>query len=366
MKLSPQADPDVVQLKLKPPASQRDVFDLLTLFDPAAGLEALLSQLDLSAVSSRHVYWSVLGRTPELRAAGPQPPGYDPLAHFQSALNGEEFQNRLIASLLQAFPENHRLLFVHIPKCAGSDLTVHLLRRHPGLNQRLAERSWTQGARLFEQLRDMVLRLRVADTVFLHGHVPLRFLVSRQLIRATDEIFTVVREPVSRVISQINYILTRFLNDPELKAIDTRDWLRFLDEGKVRAAIASGQTQSLALDILRVPQLVQGNTMCHALGNGDSRTAIEQCVLSNIEITETSQYQNWLKARWGVKTASRVNASRQLLRREDLGSAELEYLRQIDAEDMRLYETIMESLYRANTLSITGEALYGALSAPAG
>ena len=49
------------------------------------------------------------------------------------------FQQEVLTLLLNAFPEKRRLLFVHIPKCAGSDLSHHLMTRYPSIDQRLME-----------------------------------------------------------------------------------------------------------------------------------------------------------------------------------------------------------------------------------
>ena len=48
-------------------------------------------------------------------------------------------QPRIVEMILNAHPEKRRLIFVHIPKCAGTDLTANLGTRYPTVHQTLAD-----------------------------------------------------------------------------------------------------------------------------------------------------------------------------------------------------------------------------------
>jgi hypothetical protein len=57
-------------------------------------------------------------------------------------------QARVVEMILNAHPEKQRLIFVHIPKCAGTDLTANLGTRYPVVHQTLADSNWTPPERL--------------------------------------------------------------------------------------------------------------------------------------------------------------------------------------------------------------------------
>ncbi len=348
---------------IPPPTNTRETLELFRLFEAASALDGLLNKLDLSSVTSRQVYWSVLARLPELRLAGPSAETYSARTHIRAALAGEEFQQKLIPLILNAYPEKRRLLFVHIPKCAGSDLTVNLLKRYPGLNQRIAERSWMPPPKLFTALNQLVLTLPFSDTVFLHGHVPLRVLLNAQLIRFSDAAFAVLRDPRDRVISQINYIITRFTQDKALAAVDTRDWLRFINRATLDRAMASGNMGDLAAEILHRPELAQSNVICRFLGNGDIKTATEMCGLSNIELTTTEHYQDWLKSRWGIETTTRTNASKPMISFKQFGKAEQKKLDEINEDDRQLFDLVSAQIKSGGALSTRGQTLLEAAAA---
>ena len=83
---------------------------------------------------------------------------------------------------------------------------------------------WASSDQFFAAIRDVVLEANVSDSIYVHGHNNLAFYRKWELIRFRDEIFTVLRDPISRVISQVNYVLTRIFSDEVPVAPDTRGW----------------------------------------------------------------------------------------------------------------------------------------------
>jgi len=116
--------------------------------------------------------------------------------YLNDLLHSPRFQRNILAYILRAFPEKRRLMFVHIPKCAGSDMSMHLASRFPSLEQRLMEASATDKDQLFQALSEFVREIVFSDSIFLRGHIPLDYYADAQLIRPADRIFTIVRDPI--------------------------------------------------------------------------------------------------------------------------------------------------------------------------
>lgn len=231
------ATPSHAELEQLPvPRDPRSIFEMFVLFDEKAGLYELLSRIRFSSEKPRHVYYSVFGRYPEtdplLRQLDEDDHRgrYSPRDHTNELLLSQKFQSEAVPVFLNAFPEKNRLVFVHIPKCAGTDLSVNLMRRFPAIHQTLMEESWTSKDRMFQQLSNLVLYMKFSDSIFLCGHSSLGYYVSHALIRPIDRVFTIVRDPIEIAISHINYILTRITRDISIGNIgpDTREWMDIL------------------------------------------------------------------------------------------------------------------------------------------
>ena len=151
----------------------------------------------------------------------------NPIANFIAALSSGEFQSQLAARLVRAFPEKRRLFYVHIPKCAGVELASHLISRYPSINTNLLDPVLTsRPEELFLAIKHVVLEIAVSDTIFISGHTHLGTYQSwnGNGIRYEDEVFTVVREPIDQIVSQINYVLTRIFTGEGPVPLDTKGW----------------------------------------------------------------------------------------------------------------------------------------------
>ena len=69
----------------------------------------------------------------------------------------------------------------------------------------------------------------LASGNFSAGPLSASVLPQHCLIRHGDRVFTVVRDPVSIIISQVNYILARVIDDRERNLPDTREWLKMMN-----------------------------------------------------------------------------------------------------------------------------------------
>ena len=199
---------------------------------------------------------------------------------------------------------------LHIPKCAGSDLSVNLVAKYPSISWQITQPAWTSKRELFSSLRDVVLRLRLSDTLFVRGHIPLTYYSHLHLIRPGDEVFTILREPHDIAISQINYVLTRLRRneskvepDPDVKA-----WLQSLDLSSAPENLTDELVKELATKMIYSESIVTRNPLCSWLGGGTAAEVLEQLALNQVDVTDTVRYQAWLNEKWAITSSSRENA----------------------------------------------------------
>jgi hypothetical protein len=256
------------------------------------------------------------------------------------------FQSQLVNLLLAAFPEKRRLLFVHIPKCAGTDLRENLKSRYPVLDWNLTETSWTDPSRLFALLETLIPQIRASDTVAVHGHVPLGWYFNYALKRPGDRIFAVVRDPMEIVVSYVNYVLTSLLLDPEAIQPDSRDWLQRLRITRVPAD-PHEDFLAMAAERILLSDISPANCLCHFLGNGNAASAEELIRRSGIEMIDARQYSSWRRQEFGVTSCSQLNESRKFLHLATLTSPQSERVLQLTEEDRILYGKIQGCLTNA-------------------
>jgi hypothetical protein len=341
---------------LPAPETPRQTFDLLSLYDRSQGLYNLIRQMDFSGRSARQLAYAALGGF--VTAADKVAPVKQPEA-ARDALNdlllSRDFQQNILRLFLEAFPEKRRLLFVHIPKCAGSDLSHHLVGRYPSIAEPLRTLHWTQKPLLFEALSDTVRRLHFSDTIFVRGHVNLSDYLDQGLARRCDRLFTILRDPVDIAISQVNYILTRLKSDSAAGEFqpDTRGWQQLLELDEKPGELSVEFLCRLGERALRMRDIVMANPMCHWLGGGDAAAVLWRLTVHEVEVTNTRLYSNWRRQRWGIDADTRQNESIKFLTRDTLGPEALAYLRDISVEDAKLYHAVDQHLLRTGACAVT-------------
>jgi hypothetical protein len=250
-------------------------------------------------------------------------------------------QATIIEAILRAHVEKRRFLFVHIPKCAGTDLSVILSARHPSIHHTVTDPAWLPPDRLEAKVAEIEAAMEQSPTVLVHGHVRLSWIVDEQLYRPGegDRLFTVIREPVSLILSQVNYITGKILDDPTGEAVDTSGWMRTL--GITDAT--DFEPVELAMRVL-TSRVVHRECLCSVLGDGTALSAIDLVKRSGIEITAIDRYAEWLKERWGITSKSRHNMSRRIITQEVTASSVLESARALCVEDSKLYAVLIHEL----------------------
>jgi len=341
------------------PATQKALFEMLALVEPEYGIYDLLSRLDLDGWTTRDVGHAVYGKRATMhRSEGDQSPT-SVRDYFNEILFSDEFQRSIISGLLEAYADKLRLLFVHIPKCAGSDLSKNLLTRYPSLDQRLSEPEWTTSDQLFKKLREFVEITKFSDTVFLRGHITLNFYLENKLARSSDRLFSIMRDPIQIAISNANYVTMRLRQDFERQRLepDTKIWLKFLDIDTMPAELSDELATQICMKTLRNENIVAPNSMCHWLGGGNAQTVLERLAEHHVELTDTTRYSHWLRDRWGITSTTRENESIKFITEESLNPKDLNYLREISSEDLRLYAALQNALEEADRAWVNGPEL---------
>ncbi len=124
------------------PRSQADLFPLLATYNPRTGWDAFIETIDFTDVTPSQICQVVLGRPPVTVEQAIPASGYDPRKHFRGALVSREFRQRFLATFLRAYPLLGRDVFIHVPKCAGTDLTLNLGWRSVPLPRTLEVEGW--------------------------------------------------------------------------------------------------------------------------------------------------------------------------------------------------------------------------------
>jgi hypothetical protein len=346
---------------LPPPADPRALFEWLCLFEEQGGLTQLLSRLAFAGQRPEQIHYSVFGTLPRSVENALRWGRYYPRDHLNELLLSDDFQIALIPLLLRAFPEKRRLIFVHIPKCAGTDLTFHFRARHASLDRSLTDPSWTTKPAMLRRIARVVTHVHATDSIFVHGHINLADHIAANVIRPTDHVFTVIRDPLAAAISQINYILTRFDEDiiaGQLRP-DTREWARAMDLGASPERMSGEFVKRVTRAALRAETLTVPNSFCQWLGGGGAQRVVERLATYDVEVTDVERYNDWLRATWGIDAATRWNASKKFISLQDLATEDVTSLNGITRDDQRLYRTVERLLTKSGKLSLTGEDLRG-------
>ena len=342
------------------PSDLRATFELFRFYRPEVGLRRLLDDAGASNMSPRQIYHAVHNRPPDVLEAALRCEDYDPAQRFIAALSSREFQELLASRLLHAFPEKRRLFFVHIPKTAGVDLAARAIGRYASFSTNLLDPVLTPTPEmLFLAIKHVVLEMAVSDTIFISGHTELGKyeLWAGNGVRYQDAVFTVVRDPVEQIISQVNYVLTRIFSDEQPTPPDTAGWREEFGVKDIGLYDSPEQTQALARRILRNQDVVVPNVICRFLGGGRYDTAITRSVAHDLEVVELKQLDAWSERQWGPIKSERLNVSRKFLSLQDLSADDLSHTRSITEEDQRYYADVLAALKRTGGLSIKGNEL---------
>jgi hypothetical protein len=336
------------------PRNTRQVFDLFKFYREELGVQALLTDIDIDGLTARDVYRACHGRDPEDENAASSHERHTIPDLFERAIRSFEFQNLLVPRFIAAHPEKKCLSFVHVPKSAGSDLSTHLITRYPSLRTTIIDPNLTNRKSFYRSIKDIALESSISDYVYIHGHNELKTYIKWGVARPQDHVFTIIRDPIQLIVSQVNYVLTRIASDAQPPAPDTVGWRRVFEVSDTEILESPEEVRRLAHRILRDTGVVPPENTCHFLGEGDKDSVIGALVDYNVEITDLRRYTAWLKERWQVRHLTRMNASRTYMKLTDFDSADTDYMREVTRQDQALYDFISERLDSAGTTSLRG------------
>jgi hypothetical protein len=347
------------------PRDPRALFELLYWHDERLGLSPMLSRLDLDDCEPRQLHYAVFGRLPETPLILADGERYYPHDHLNELLLGDAFQAELLPLLLRTYPEKQRAIFLHIPKCAGTNLSNKLKTRYPWADFNIMDVHWTSKDAMLRHLSRLVTQLRFADSIYLCGHAMPDYYRQHGLVRPTDQVFTVVRHPFEVMMSQVNYVLTRFWIDGERGEIgpDVKEWLELIGIDALPSKLSEEFAQEAGMRVLRNTDIVRPNSLCYWLGgNGaDAQAALSSLIAQNVEVTDTHHYGAWLAERWKIRSRSRDNPSMRFFEVDKLPRIQRDYMRDISGEDLKLYQAVEKSIEQVGRPSAIGlELLHGA------
>lgn len=339
------------------PSDLRSMFELFRYYRPDVGFERLLENYGVPDMTPRQIYHAVHGRPPDSLDVAVPHKHFNAVKTFMAAVSSREFQGNLASSLLRAFPEKRRLFFVHIPKTAGVDLATRFSCRYPSINTNLLDRGLTPSREaLLLAIKHIVLEMHTADTVFISGHTHLGTYQSwaGDGIRAADRVFTVIREPLDQILSQVNYVLTRIFSDETPVQPDTAGWRNLFHLNDLSRQDSKDWVLQLARRILRDRGVVVPNVMCAYIGNGTCDVAVTKTVAHDLEVIELKGLDAWTRECLGVDRATRLNSSKKFISMDDFSSDDIEYAHSIAVEDYKYYEKATTALKRLGRTSLTG------------
>ncbi len=322
----------------------------------------MLARLDLGEHLPQHIQYAAFGNLlDDIATTMPGDARYYPHDHLSELLLSDAFQSNLLPILLRAFDEKRRLIFIHIPKCAGTDLSNKLKTRYPWVDFNMMDCDWTSKDAMLGHLSRLVVQMRFNDHIYICGHPSPNYYALNHLIRPTDQAFTIVRHPSEVVMSQVNYVLTRFQFDIERGAMgpDTRHWLELIGMDSMPEAMSEAFVNDAGMRALRNSDIVRPNSVCYWLGgdDADAQTALESLISQDIEVTDTDHYNEWLAQRWNIRSQTRDNSSTKFFTTDMLTRENQDYIREMSIEDAKLYRAISGSIASIGRPSVTGHCL---------
>ncbi len=341
------------------PTRMRDVLALFRFYRDATGLDGLIGDLDLAGVLPRQIYHAVHGRPPESIDTAMAECRHDIADILAAALRSGEFRRNFARNLLSVFPDRRRLLFIHMPHCPGAALSARLSLRHAALNTDILDERRISEAEFFRAVKDVVLEIEVAGTIYVHGATSLRALESWNAPRFEDDIFTILRDPVERAVAHVNTILERLFSADAQASPETRHWRDVLGVAAPDdpPSPSLAELQRLATSIVTDRETFPFAPMVGFLGEGGHDQAAEAIVTRDIEVTDAARHGAWARARWDVAALAEDGAPPARLSFETLGAAAQSVLRELLAEDQRLHRWVEARLTETGRPSLRGREL---------
>jgi hypothetical protein len=350
----------VRDMPLPAPRSTRDLFHLLAQFDSHAGLDALLARVDFTAVGPAEISQVVMGHPLHDRRLAVPDAGFDARSAFKDALLSASFRSQILPSFLQSFPELTRDIFVHVPKCAGTDLTMNLGRRQMPLPSVLESPGWLSDDEFLSVIGGLARALPFHKRIFVYGHMEFATYLDRCGLRPGDRVFSIIRDPIALMVSQANYAIGRLRQDPQGRDPDTVVTMTHLGLSALPGNMSDRDLKDLVVQALLHPAIAFANQACRHLSRSRDlsfEAAIDMIIANDVEVTTTERYNRWLRERWGIPHSARHNRSEQILTLHEARRLYAAAMFDATGEDQKLFDLITWGLEKTDTASITGQQL---------
>jgi hypothetical protein len=350
----------VRRMPLPAPRSLRETLLLLAQYDPRQGLDALLDRVDFSGYGPAEIAQILYDAPLTNRRQAIPPPRFEARAAFKAGLLSEHFRKNVLPSFLTSFPELARDVFVHVPKCAGTDLVMNLGQKQMPLPSVLESPGWLSDEQFLEVIGAHARALPFMKRVFVYGHMEFADYLARCGIRPDDRVFTIIRDPIALMVSQANYAIGRLRQDPDGNDPDTTPTRTHLGISGWPSDITDETLKDLVARALLHPGIAFANQACRHLSSSADlsfEAAIDMIIANNVEITTTERYERWLRERWGIPSSARHNRSDQLLTLHEARRLYASAMFDATGEDQKLFDLVTWALERSETPSITGRQL---------
>lgn len=341
-------------VKVDAPKTVREMFDMLAEYDGQCSLLEFLERSKWEERSVYQIYDTFLDRMPESISTVQNQSKLERLALASNALLSVEFQHRSVELLLKAFPEKRRLIHIHIPKSAGTDLRDALISRFPQIHFNHTLREFIGPQELVAHLAETSRRFRTHSEILITGHIPIKWFVDRRLLRSTDRIFSIFRRPEATAISAVNYRLRRISEDPKCSASDTRSWANKLGVERFADELSQDKLHDIGLKMLESDVIMRDCLATEILGQGTADSALDYIVRTNIELVPIEKYNEWVKETWGFELETRANASQNILLYSDLTDKYIARIQNFWREDIILYDKLISCFNK-----IGGNRIFG-------
>jgi hypothetical protein len=343
--------------RLPAPRTSRDLFELFATYQDALGIDAMLEPLDFTGMDRATVLTTLLGPVPAQRLEQQSPPNHSPAVHVRNLLYSTEFRERARPLILRTFAEKRRAIFIHIPKCAGTDMSTTLRRRYPTLQHVDFMTEGVPPEARFQLLREFVLGLRYVDTIVATGHERLNYYQKHRLIRPQDWVFTILRDGPAQIYSYVSYVITVCRTAPVTRRPDGLSWLAHFGLTHLPEDASADYLAGFGRLVLRDSRLTLPNLASDFLGGGSANSALARIAESNIEITDTQRYPAWRQANFPGAAETRENVSEPYFTPATATPADRDYIESITAEDRKLYRLVSKRLAATGALSLRGREL---------
>lgn len=350
------------------PNRPRDVLELFVSLGAEAAIPSLFMSTQLHAAEPRALTFVTLSRWPTEAELARLPTPYNARGHFIAMLTSQEFRASLVRRICEAYPDRPRICFVRIPRCAGEHFLTMADHMHPIVPPDLASMQRDDSNPFIQALGRYLGRFTLTKTImlvqptlapFIQADSPpanpaytesgLQWTMNAPPRRAGDRLFTILREPTSLILSQVNATLDALLQPPATDTPELATWRTRLSANP--AAADKPGLKLIAREILRT--LPTRNPICHALADGTAAAALAAVRVQDVELADLSHYPDWTKYTWDVEPEPPTNTSAPHLILADLSPPELHHLNSLIDEDLRFYAPVRTAFANLDGLKTT-------------